>query len=174
MSDKIQVVKGIAFWCDPHNINKLSGKYVMKLGRLDDKAVAAFKAVGISVQFDSKTPADSVDNMGSYITLKSKNPITPKDMDGKDLPEKLKIGNGSVVYAAFRLRDWEFKGRAGVSAEWLGLKVQELVVFDPEASNKKKADQLLDGVSGEGFRFGEESSETAGDEEFDELFGDVA
>lgn len=180
-NEAVQVVKGTAFWCQHSTVNKLSGKYTMKLGRLDKNTTEAFRKAGVKVQFDSKTADDSPENMGFYVVLKSDNPVVAKDMDNNVLPDRLNVGNGSKVYAAFRLKPWTHKdsGRSGVSAKWLGLKVQELVKFDPEEANKTKADNMLDGISGEGFVFGESQStgsssdDTSNEEELDELFKDV-
>lgn len=177
MSEKIQVVKGVAFWCDPRTVNKMAGKYTMKLGRLTDTQVAAFRQTGAHISFDTRNAPDSPDYQGYFVTFKSETPINPVDMAGKPLPDNMKIGNGSVVHVAFRVNSFVMKttGKHVTSLKWLGLKVQELVKYDPEEANRRTADKLLDQISGDGFTFGETQDEGVSlDEDVNELFKDAS
>lgn len=172
MSQKIQVIKGTAFWCMPNTQNRLSGKYEMDLSRLDEQTVKALKSAGVSVQFDNKTPIDSPDNKGAYIKVRSYSPVRVVDMENNEIPPQLKIGNGSIVHAAIKTEEWVHKdsGRSGVRAKWLGLKVQELVEYNPDEANQTKGMSLLEDVSGEGFTFGESAVDDA---DAATLFGDA-
>lgn len=182
MADKVQVIKGVAYWCDPNNMNKMAGKYVMKLGNLTEQQVAAFRSIGAYISFDTRIAADKPDHQGHYVTFKSESPVPVTDMAGNLLPPTVKIGNGSVVHVAFRVNQFNLKttGKTVTSLKWLGLKVQELVTYDPEEANKKEATTLLDGISGEGFVFGQGNEENnfigapVNAPNFEDLFKDVA
>lgn len=179
---KVHAIKGTAFWCNHARPSKFGG-YGVELGRLDDKTVKGLKALGIPVKYDMDNDKDSPDFKGAFIKIKNDSPVVAKDMMGNNLPAALNIGNGSITWAAFRAKPWTHKetGRSGVRAILLGLKVVELVEYDPEASNRAKADTLLDGISGEGFVFsggadqpeGEMPDEESYDQEdVDSLFND--
>lgn len=154
------LIKGKAMYCNHQREGKFGG-YGVDLTNLDDKTVKGLKALGIKVGADTEREPDDAGYKGRFVKLKADTPVEAKDMKGNVLPSKLIIGNGSTVYAAFRAKPWTHKesGRSGVRGVLLGLKVQELVEYDPEAANRAKADELLDGVSGEGFVFGGEQDD---------------
>ena len=55
------------------------------------------------------------------------------DKDGKDLDPQL-IGNGSKGHAKVFMRPWEFKGKKGISATLMAIKVTELREFRPTSA----------------------------------------
>ena len=168
---KVHVIKGTTFWCNHARPSKFGG-YGVDLGRLDDKTVKGLKALGIPVKFDTDNEDNSPDFKGFFVKLKNDAAVVAKDMQGNVLPSQLNIGNGSKAFAAFRAKNWTHKdtGRSGVRGVLLGLKVEELVEYDPEAANRTKADALLDGISGSGFVFagGQDSETDSTDESFDQ------
>lgn len=176
---QVHAIKGTTFWCNHAKPSKFGG-YGVDLGRLDEKTVKGLKALGIPVKFDTENEEGTEAFKGFFVKLKNDAPVTAKDMNGDALPSQLNIGNGSKVWAALRAKPWMHKdtGRSGVRGVLLGLKVIELVEFDPEAANRAKADEVLDGISGEGFVFtggkdsGKETEDSGPDQEdIDALFG---
>ena len=167
--NKIHAIKGTAFWCN-HTRQSKYGNYGVELGRLDTNTVKGLKALGIPVKFDTEHEEGKPDFKGYYVKLKNDAAFAAKDMQGNVLPSQLNIGNGSFIWAAVRAKSWTHKdtGRSGVRGVVLGLKVVSLVEYDPEADNKAKAEQLLDGISGEGFVFG--GAATAEDVSTDDTF----
>jgi len=63
----------------------------------------------------------------------AKTPIKVVDTFGQDVDPRL-IGNGTVVNAQYSVRDWEFQGRKGKSAELVAIQVIELVQFSGKAT----------------------------------------
>jgi hypothetical protein len=178
MASKIITVEGTAFYCMPNTQDTLSGKYTMKLGMLSDKMVKAFRSLNIPVKFDTKNEEGAADYMGYYVIPKSEVPVDVVDFEGNPLPPQVKIGNGSQVIAGIEIAPYTFQGRAGLKLKWLGLKVRELVKYDPDKAKREKAMTLLDGISGEGFVFGEETTANVDGNavtspNFDELFSDA-
>lgn len=181
--NKIITVQGTAYYCRPNRLDDLSGKYQMDLGNLEDRMVKAFQNFGIKVKFDTKNAPGHPDHKGYFVTPKSETPVSVVDMGGNEIPTNLLVGNGSKVIAGLRIAPYTFGNKRGHKLVWLGLKVQELVKYDPDKANKEKAMRLLDGISGEGFVFGEGTAEptsaatsgSTGSEtpNFDELFGDA-
>ena len=57
-----------------------------------------------------------------------KTPVRVVDMYGQDLDPRI-IGNGSVVNVQYTVRDWEFQGRKGRSAELVAVQVIELIEY---------------------------------------------
>lgn len=176
--NKIYTVTGTAFWCFNARESKFGG-YGLELGCLDKEAVKVFKEVGIPVKFDTENDEGSANYKGYFVKLKNDNPFAAKDMTGKVLPSQLQIGNGSKVWAAFRAKPWQHvdTGRAGVRGIILGLKVLSLVQYDPEAANLAAANEMLDGISGAGFVFGEngspdETTSSVNQDDIDALFSD--
>jgi hypothetical protein len=63
----------------------------------------------------------------------AKTPVKVVDAYGQDVDPRL-IGNGSIVNAQYNVRDWEFQGRSGKTAELVAVQVIELVQFSGKAS----------------------------------------
>lgn len=162
-NNTINQIEAEVQYCSFAKPSRLSGKFEVTGIRLTEEQVKLFQSLGVQVNFDTKNPSDSPDNRGFYKSMKSESPVRLTDMEGNELPDSLFIGNGSRLIMAFRVKDWVHKetGKSGKSVVWLGGKVKEFVKYDPDEANRKKAEQLLDGVSGEGFVFGEDSAESS-------------
>ena len=63
----------------------------------------------------------------------AKTSVKVVDAYGQDVDPRL-IGNGSIVNAQYNVRDWEFQGRSGKTAELVAVKVIELVQFSGKSS----------------------------------------
>ncbi len=181
MANKMLRVPCTLYWTNPHKEDQY-GKVSGTFGNLDESTVKALKTAGLKPKFDTEHEANDPGFMGFYIKARNDDPVPCKDSEGKDLPSTLYLGNGTKAMVVIEAVEWTSKARgtSGVKAVFRGLKVMELVEYDPDASSKAKAEALLDEVSGGGFVFGGEddpdevSTETmvAADEEFDRLFGD--
>jgi hypothetical protein len=64
----------------------------------------------------------------------SKTPVKVVDSYGQDVDPRT-IGNGSVVNAQYSVRDWEFQGKKGKTAELVAIQVIELVEYAGGANN---------------------------------------
>ena len=62
-----------------------------------------------------------------------KTPIKVVDKFGQDVDPRL-IGNGTVVNAQYSVRDWEFQGRKGKSAELVAVQIMDLVQFSGKST----------------------------------------
>ena len=108
-NNKIKLLEAMVLWCDPHRPNSYSGKIQTEAVRLNDAAIAQLQEDGITVNVDNKNDPNSEEFKGSYIKLKSDAAVPVRDMEGKDLPDTLFIGNGSVGVLAYRPRPWSHK-----------------------------------------------------------------
>lgn len=119
--DKPLVVKATLFWpCLSHK-NEMSGKYQVDLANLTDTAVKEIEMRGMKV-------ANKDDDRGSYITVKSNNPIKAYDTDGTEIG--FAVGNGSKAKAVLGYYDWTFKTKAGRSPSLMKLVVTDLEVYE--------------------------------------------
>ena len=57
-----------------------------------------------------------------------KTPVRVVDMYGQDLDPRV-IGNGSTVNVQYSVRDWDFQGRTGRTAELVAVQVSELIEY---------------------------------------------
>lgn len=162
MSAKVFTIKGTLFWCHHAKPSKFGG-YNVELCRLDDKTVAGLKKLGLKVNFDTDNDPDSPEYKGYYRKFTNDAPVTATDMKGKPLPVNLIIANLSEGYVAFRAKPWTWAetGKSGVKGVLLGIKVEKLVEYDPEAANREQAARALDAISGDGFVLGEDAEEGA-------------
>ena len=119
------VVATTYFWAQTNQLNDMSGKYQVNLGKLSDRAVAALEANGIEVK-------NKGDDQGNFITVKSANPIKAFDADG--LPVVANIGNGSEGRAAIGFYDWTYKNKSGRSPSLNKMVVDKLVEFGDAAN----------------------------------------
>jgi hypothetical protein len=101
----------------------MSGDYQINLCNLSEAAVEAFEEMGIPVQ----TGEGKKEEMGKYITCKSKKPIKVFDADGDEITEA--IGNGSKGKAIVGSYDWTFKNKKGTSASLGKLVITDLVEY---------------------------------------------
>jgi len=75
------------------------------------------------------------------------NPPPKVAVNGEEAPEGLIIGNGSVCEVEFSTYNWEYLGRSGVSADFKGINVLEMVDYESAAppEGEKKEDSVDDG-----------------------------
>jgi hypothetical protein len=116
-------VKASIYWCFHNKVNEMSGDYQLNLCNLSEAAVEAFEEMGITVQ----TGEGKKEDMGKYITCKSKKPIKVFDADGDEITES--IGNGSKGKAIVGSYDWTFKNKKGTSASLGKLVITDLVEY---------------------------------------------
>jgi len=121
MSDTPIVVKGAVFWANLKEVNELSGKYQVDIGQLSDAAVDAIQEMGITVK-------NKQDELGNYITCKSKNPIKAYDTSGDEITEPL--GNGSQARVGLSFYDWTFKNKEGRSPSLVKLVITEIEEYE--------------------------------------------
>ena len=86
----------------------------------------------------------------------AKTPIKVVDAYGQDVDPRT-IGNGSVVNAQYTVRDWEFQGKKGKTAELVAIQVVELVEYTG-------GDQS---VAGDEFEFAKMEEQPLVDDELD-------
>ena len=128
-------IKGTVFWAFLDTRNQMSGDYQVDIGQLSDAAVKALEGMGIEVKHK--------DQMGYFITCKSKNfPIVPIDSDG-DTIEGIKVGNGSKCVAVLDTYEWEFKKKKGVSPSLKKLKITELIKYEAEDAIDVDEDEAM-------------------------------
>lgn len=116
-------LKANIYWCCHNKVNEMSGDYQLNLCNLSDAAVEALEGMNITVQ----TGEGKKEDMGKYITCKSKKPIKVFDADGDEINEN--IGNGSKGKAIVSAYDWTFKNKKGTSASLGKLVINELVEY---------------------------------------------
>ena len=173
MSRNIVAIEAETTWCNPHNKNRLSEKVQCDLIKLDEETVKKCRAAGVNVNFDTTKEPNDPEFKGYWIRPKADTAVPTKDMNGNVIPPTVLIGNNSKVIAGVEFRPWTHQdsGKSGVKIVWLGLRVRELVPYDPDKAARDAADAVLDEASGgEGFEFGE--AQQASEEDFDALFGD--
>jgi hypothetical protein len=129
------IVRGKAMWPFLYERNDLSQKYQVDICNIDAKTVKQLEAVGIDVKTGEGDKADK----GRFIIAKSaKYPPKVVDRSGDVMDETVLIGNGSGIKASIRPYEWNFKGKAGVSAGLNSLMVTSLIEYggldelDPE------------------------------------------
>lgn len=177
---KVFAIKGEVRWCDPRRINKLANKYTTDIVNIDDATVAELRKIkGVNLNYDAKTDPNDPEFKGHWIKLKSDNPIVPTDANGDPLPERMLIGHGSIAWLTFKQQNWVFEegGKAGVKVVWLGMRVVDLVRYDPNAAIKEQSENLLDEiVDGNGYQFGDGEAPVSGgtDDQFEDMFGEAS
>jgi len=125
---RVKVKAGI-YWCFHNKVNEMSGDYQINLCNLSEAAVEAFEEMGIPVQ----TGEGKKEEMGKYITCKSKKPIKVFDAEGDEITES--IGNGSKGKAIVGSYDWTFKNKKGTSASLGKLVITDLIEYANAAGN---------------------------------------
>lgn len=116
-------IKADIMWAFTDKPNDMSQKYQIDLCNLSERAVAELEKLGLEVK--------TKENQGSYITVKSNNPIKAYD-DGGSTLEGVLIGNGSKAVAAISFYDWKYKSKAGRSPSLRKLVITDLVEFNPD------------------------------------------
>lgn len=122
MSNQAVAVAGTIYWGFFNKPNDLSNKYQVDICCLSDKAVEAIEAMGVEVR-------NKGDDRGSFITVKSNNPIRVNfaaDVGDADVEM---IGNGTKAKAAIGYYDWNFRNKKGRSPSLMKLVVTDLVTY---------------------------------------------
>lgn len=142
------IVRGTAEWASVFEPNDLSGKYQVDICKLDSKTVKELESVGINVRKGEGEKSDK----GSYITAKA-GKYPPKVWDRKKNPMDgtQLIGNGSEIKASIRPYEWNFKGKAGVSAGLNSLMVLSLVAYGGDDELEAEDLDADDGEDNEDF-----------------------
>jgi len=147
------VITGTAYWAaitNPNTTFDSDGIWSIDVANLDKKNLEMVKKDGLAIK-------NKGDDRGDFVTVKRR--VRRKDgslnrapdlVDGqKRTMTNTLIGNGSKVNVHYTTYEWEFKGRAGVSADLRAVQVVELIPYNTEAD---EAFDVVDGgfVSGEG------------------------
>jgi|TARA_R110002020_G_scaffold391805_1_gene602197 hypothetical protein len=147
------VISGTAYWAaitNPNTTFDSDGIWSIDVANLDKKNLEMVKKDGLAIK-------NKGDDRGDFVTVKRR--VRRKDgslnrapdlVDGqKRTMTNTLIGNGSKVNVHYTTYEWEFKGRAGVSADLRAVQVVELIPYNTEAD---EAFDVVDGafVSDEG------------------------
>jgi len=147
------VITGTAYWAaitNPNTTFDSDGIWSIDVANLDKKNLEMVKKDGLAIK-------NKGDDRGDFVTVKRR--VRRKDgslnrapdlVDGqKRTMTNTLIGNGSKVNVHYTTYEWEFKGRAGVSADLRAVQVVELIPYNTEAD---EAFDVVDGafVSDEG------------------------
>jgi len=133
----MSVISGIAYWAaitNPNTTFDSDGVWSIDVTNLDKKNLAIVKKDGITLK-------NKGDDRGDFVTVKRR--VRRKDgslnrapdlVDGqKRTMTNTLIGNGSKVNVHYTTYEWEFKGRAGVSADLRAVQVVNLIPYNTEA-----------------------------------------
>jgi len=131
------VITGTAYWAaitNPNTTFDSDGIWSIDVANLDKKNLEMVKKDGLAIK-------NKGDDRGDFVTVKRK--VRRKDgslnrapdlVDGqKRTMTNTLIGNGSKVNVHYTTYEWEFKGRAGVSADLRAVQVVELIPYNTEA-----------------------------------------
>jgi|TARA_R100001244_G_scaffold131050_1_gene103876 hypothetical protein len=147
------VITGTAYWAaitNPNTTFDSDGIWSIDVANLDKKNLEMVKKDGLVIK-------NKGDDREDFVTVKRR--VRRKDgslnrapdlVDGqKRTMTNTLIGNGSKVNVHYTTYEWEFKGRAGVSADLRAVQVVDLIPYNTEAD---EAFDVVDGgfVSGEG------------------------
>ena len=108
------------YWAKLNVVDKLSGKYGVKLCNLSDAAAEKLWGWGIKPKTSDDKP-----EYGRYINCKSNFEIAAQFEDGEPVTEP--IGNGTVATVRLKRRTWEYMNKKGVSADITKLTVTDFV-----------------------------------------------
>ena len=121
------LVEGVAYWASVQAPNTTyDPEYCVDLV-ISDEDAATLKGKGLRLKEIDGKPA-----------IKFKRGVARKDgtdnpkptlRDAENNPFHELVGNGSKVIVQYRIYDWEWKGRAGVSADFCGMQVLEHVPY---------------------------------------------
>tara|TARA_R110000803_G_scaffold106923_2_gene175014 strand:- start:221 stop:628 length:408 start_codon:yes stop_codon:yes gene_type:complete len=131
---KPTTLKTTLFWANLSTKNEMSGKYQVDLSNLSDAAISALEERGLQVK--SKD-----DDRGSFITVKSTNPIRAYNTSGDEI--SCLVGNGSQATVALGHYDWDFQGKKGRSPSCLKLVINDLNEYSPEGSLDVSLEEAL-------------------------------
>lgn len=142
MSDLIQIT-GKSYWANVFTMNKLSNKFQVNIGNLDEKSKDILKKVGLTLK-------DKGDEMGEYLIAKSM--YVPRVVDSKNrrISPDTHIGNGSKINV--KIKPYHYKspntGATGVGAGLQAIQVIELVEYENKMFDDTEGFEVS-GYSGE-------------------------
>lgn len=135
MSNKLNVVDGVAFWACITKPNKETDTFNIDLS-VDNDTAEHLKSLGMNAA--KKKDGSKVEHEKGKSVFRFKRKTTRKDgtdatppvlVDAQKNTITSLVGNGSTVKVAFRMYDWKFKGKEGTSADLCGVQVLDLVEF---------------------------------------------
>ena len=142
----MSVITGTAYWAaitNPNTTFDADGVWTVDVANLDKKNLDIVKKDGLAIK-------NKDDDRGDFVTVKRR--VRRKDgslnrapdlVDGqKRTMTNTLIGNGSKVNVHYTTYEWEFKGRAGVSADLRAVQVTDLIPYHTES------DEAFDVVNG--------------------------
>ena len=143
------VITGKAFWvsvAQPNTTFNSDGVWSVDISNLDEKNMAKAQAQGLSIK-------NKGDERGNFVTAKrnvkrkdgSMN-TKPKVVDSakKDISATL-IGNGSDINVLYSTYEWNFSGKAGVSADLHAIQVTSLVEYTAKEDANDAFEVIPDG-----------------------------
>ncbi len=131
---KPTTLKTTLFWANLSTKNEMSGKYQVDLSNLSDAAISALEERGLQVK--SKD-----DDRGSFLTVKSTNPIRAYNTSGDEI--SCLVGNGSTATVAVGTYDWDFQGKKGRSPTCMKLVINDLNEYTPEVNVDVSLEEAL-------------------------------
>ena len=131
---KPTTLKTTLFWANLSTKNEMSGKYQVDLSNLSDAAISALEERGFQVK--SKD-----DDRGSFLTVKSTNPIRAYNTSGDEI--SCLVGNGSTATVAVGTYDWDFQGKKGRSPTCMKLVINDLNEYTPEVNVDVSLEEAL-------------------------------
>lgn len=116
-------------WAELHKINKFSNKYQVKLVNLSEPQVAKLKEHGVNVNADAEKKPDE----GNFIICKSQYPIRAFDGQGEEIPEDIKVANGSRARVTLECYPWRMDPSKS-SASIKRLVITDLIEYNEKGS----------------------------------------
>ena len=143
------IISGKAFWVSiatPNTTFNSDGVWSVDVSQLDEKNMAKATEQGLAIK-------NKGDDRGNFITAKrnvkrkdgnmNKQPAV-RDSANKDISQTL-IGNGSDVNVLYSTYEWNFSGKAGVSADLHGIQVTNLIPYAPRIDADDAFEVVADG-----------------------------
>ena len=126
------IINGTAMWASVIQPNtKFEHKWCIDVCNLDDSNIEKLKELGLG----NKIKHD--DDRGYWIPISQKvrsskgKEFSPPDVvDAQKRPFTGTIGNGSLVNVMFNVREWEYAGKSGISADLRGVQVVDLKKYE--------------------------------------------
>ena len=142
----MSVISGNAYWAaitNPNTTFDADGVWTVDVTNLDKKNLDIVKKDGLAVK-------NKGDDREDFVTVKRRGRRkdgslnrAPDLVDGqKRTMTNTLIGNGSKINVHYTTYEWEFKGRAGVSADLRAVQVTDLIPYNTES------DEAFDVVDG--------------------------